>query len=246
MNVGDINFNTYGTKMKIIEYNKYDDILVEFEDEYKHQVKSSCQNFKSGKIKNPYDKTLYNTGYIGVGDYSISKNGKKTIQYIYWSTMITRCYSDKTYYTYDNKLVCDEWHCLQNFGKWFDENYYQINNQEMNLDKDILIKGNKIYSPDTCVFVPHDINIIINDNKKRRGDYLIGVSYHNIANKFQARCSFYGKECHLGLFDTEYEAFKKYKYEKEKYIKEVANLYKDKIPLKLYNSLMNYEINEND
>lgn len=244
--VGDTNFNTYGTLMKIIQYNKYDDIVVEFQDKHKHKINASCQNFKTGKIKNPYDRTIQNIGFIGVGKYTKSTNGHKNNYYEFWRRMIDRCYAENMYYTYDDKTVCEDWHCLQNFGKWYDENYYEIKGQDMDLDKDILFKGNKIYSPETCVFVPHDINILINDNKKRRGEYLIGVSYHNIANKYQARCSFYGKEVHLGLFNTEREAFEKYKLEKEKYIKEVANKYKEQIPQKLYNALLKYEIDEND
>lgn len=246
LEVGDLNTNTYGTLMKIIQYNKYDDIVIEFQDEHKYQTNSRCPNFKSGKIKNPYDKTIHNIGYIGVGKYKKTTNGKENVYYEYWRRMFDRCYSDHTYYTYNDKAICEEWYCLQNFGEWFDKNYYKVDGQEMDLDKDILIKGNTLYSPDTCVFVPHDINIIVNDNKKKRGKYLVGVSFHNIANKYQARCSFYGKTKHLGLFDTEYEAFMKYKIEKEKYVKEVANKYKEQIPKKLYEALLAYEVNEND
>ena len=244
--IGDTNFNTHGTLMKIIQYNKYNDIIVEFQDEYKYRTNTCCQNFKKGKIKNPYDKTIRNVGFIGVGKYKKTTNGRRNNCYDIWYDMLDRCYSDKMYYTYDDKIVCDEWHCLQNFGEWYDNNYYEILGQDMDLDKDILVKGNKIYSPETCVFVPHDINILVNNNKKKRGQYPIGVSYHNIANKYQTRCSFYGTEVHLGLFDTEYEAFQKYKIEKEKYIKEVANKYKEQIPQKLYDALLKYEIDEND
>ena len=61
--------------------------------------------------------------------------------------------------------------------------------------------------------------------------------------KYIAGCSFGdGDTKHLGSFDTPEEAFMVYKKVKEKYIKEVAEKYKNKIPLILYKSLIKYEV----
>ena len=120
----------------------------------------------------------------------------------------------------------------------------------MCLDKDILFKGNKIYSPDTCVFVPNRINNLFTKRQNDRGEYPIGVYYHK--SKFNPQCSIYAdfnkkyKQKHLGTFDTPEEAFHKYKKFKEQYIKEVAEEYKDLIPTKLYEAMCKYVVEIND
>ena len=196
---------------------------------------------------------IYDIGYYGEGKYKARKNNNEmTIQYRYWFNMIQRCYSEKELNrnkTYENVTVCEEWHNFQNFAKWFDDNYYEVDGERMNLDKDILIKGNKIYSPETCVFVPQRINVIFTKRQNGRGSLPIGVRYMN--KKFQARCNVKyknekSKSVNLGTYDNVYEAFNEYKKFKEKYIKEVADEYKSKIPKKLYDALYIYEVEITD
>ena len=117
----------------------------------------------------------------------------------------------------------------------------------MDLDKDILIKGNKTYSPEACVFVPKKINSLFTKANNLRGDYPIGVSYFKESDKFKSQYkTMDGKEIHLGLFDTPEEAFISYKNAKEKYIKQIAEEYKSKIPQKLYKAMINYEVEITD
>ena len=107
--------------------------------------------------------------------------------------MLRRCYDKKIlekFPTYKRCTVCDEWLFYPNFKKWFDENYYEIEGQKMALDKDIISKGNKVYSPENCIFVPNNINVLFTNRKGERGDYPIGVSWKIKNNKFQAQCSF--------------------------------------------------------
>ena len=119
-------------------------------------------------------------GYLG--NTSTSKNKKVKHSYRIWLGMIRRCYNPRGYdgkmVYYKDCSVCDEWLCYANFEKWYDDNYYEVNNEEMNLDKDILVKGNKIYSPNTCVFVPQRINSLFLKRNKSRGKYPIGTSCH--------------------------------------------------------------------
>lgn len=121
----------------------------------------------------------------------------------------------------------------------------------MHLDKDILIKGNKIYSPDTCIFVPQRINKLFTKCDKNRGNSVIGT-HHDKNNKYQANCRLVNpktgksKNKYLGIYDTELEAFEVYKYYKEKNIKEVADYFKEQIPQKLYDALYNYEVEIDD
>ena len=100
------------------------------------------------------------------------------------------------------------------------------------LDKDILVKGNKIYSPETCCFVPKGINLLFGKNNAKRGNYPIGVC--KFKNKFQATINIKGKTISLGHFDTPEEAFEAYKTAKEAYIKEVADEWKDRIEEDVY------------
>ena len=122
----------------------------------------------------------------------------------------------------------------------------------MHLDKDILIKNNKIYSPDTCIFVPQRINELFIKTNKLRGNLPIGVSYLKNINKFQANCKTFTKRGsasysnYLGCFKTPLEAFNVYKQFKEKYIKQVADEYKNKIPQKLYEAMYRYEVEITD
>ena len=250
---GETNKNINGQLMKIIKYNNYSDIVVEFDDKYKTIVKCQYGMFKNGKLGNPNDNTVYNIGRLGQGKYKSKFNKKQTIQYQYWFDMMKRCYSKeyhKRFPTYKDCSVCEEWHNFQNFGKWFDENYYTIENETMALDKDILVKGNKIYSPETCVFVPQRINSLFLKRNKSRGKYPIGTTYNKRDKKYESCCHMYKNNRYtrhaIGNFDTPTEAFTAYKTFKEQYIKQVANEYKDKIPKKLYDAMYRYEVEITD
>lgn len=206
-------------------------------------------HFKRGNISCPYEKKSFNIGYLGEGRYNASINGKLTKCYNIWQGMLSRCYNPKyiqKYPTYNECEVCPEWHNFQVFAEWFEKNFYEIEGQRMDIDKDILCKGNKIYSPDTCVVVPQNINKLFTKCNNSRGKLPVGVSYHKLNEKYIARCHVKGKLKHLGYYDTKKEAFQVYKKFKEDYIKKVAEEYKEKIPTKLYNAMLKYEVEEND
>ena len=241
-----------GYKMKIVEYNGKDDITVEFQDEYNAKVHTGYNNFKNGSVKNPYHPSVFNIGYIGQGKYKVSENGKNTVEYIMWYSMLQRCYDP--YYinkepTYINVEVCKEGLNFQNFAKWYNENKY--GNEKLHLDKDILVKGNKIYSPETCILLPERINKLFVKCDAKRGMYPIGVHWDKDANKFKAQCSILDengkkKTKNLGRYNTSKDAFISYKVFKESYIKQVADEYKDLIPQKLYNAMYKWEVEIDD
>ena len=241
--IGEIRYNKHGSKMKIHEYIDSMNVVIKFENGY--TTKNTYNAFKKEEIKNPYDKTVFNTGYIGEGKYKVSTNRVFNNIYKLWKRMMGRCYDISyinKYPTYKDCSVCEEWHNYQNFAKWHDENYYKIEGEEIHLDKDILIKGNKIYSPDTCIFVPDRINYLFIKANKSRGKYPIGVNYNKQSKKFIATCT----PKYLGLFNTPEEAFEVYKNCKENLIRKIANEYKDKIPQKLYDVLINYQVEITD
>jgi hypothetical protein len=245
---GMIRKNTYGSLMEVIEYTNSHDILVKF-DRGK-PVHTQWNPFLKGEVRNVYDKTVCGVGYIGEGRYVAKINGKHTPQYEKWCSMLKRCYSEKLHNIQPTYIICsvaEEWHNYQTFARWHDENFYEAGEGRMCLDKDILIKGNKIYSPTTCVFVPERINNLFIKRKGDRGKFPIGVSWNNHHKKFTVQCNdFNGYAAKLGDFSEVEEAFNIYKTFKEKVIKQVAEDYKEKIPNKLYEALMEYQVEITD
>ncbi|WP_182006240.1 AP2 domain-containing protein [Priestia aryabhattai] len=247
--IGEINKNNFGSLMEIIEYRSNKDIVVRF-NETNNTVKTFYHDFRRGKVRNPYDRSLYGVGYNGVGKYKASENGKDTFIYMFWKDMMKRCYSEKFHEkrpSYKDCSVSSKWHNLQDFGAWFDNNYYKVDDETMSLDKDILVKGNKVYSPDTCVFAPRRINSLFVKNDANRGDYPIGVTFNEKDNIYLAK--FKGgnrKNVHIGSYKTAEDAFYAYKKKKENYIKQMADYYKDKIPDILYKAMYSYEISITD
>lgn len=241
--------NRYGTEATVINYGGYKDVLVEFSNG--GTAKTRWADFDKGQIVSPYDKTVEGIGYIGEGKFTASADRKLTTAYKKWSSMFTRCYREKYRKynaTYTDVKICEDWHNFQNFASWHEDNYYTLGEEEMQLDKDILFKGkgSKIYSPENCVYVPKRINSLFATNKASRGDLPIGVTF---TKEKVYRASLQRKGCNsrfLGDYKTPEEAFKRYKIEKEKVIKEVAEEYRDFIPIKLYNALINFKINIDD
>lgn len=253
--LGEISKTNEGYEIKIVEYNRNDDIWVEFQDEYKVKVHTTYNNFKKGNVKNAYHPSVYNIGYIGIGKYKTGTSEKMLRVYSEWHSMLKRCYSEdfhKKEPTYISCEVCKEWLCFQNYAKWREDNYYECNNEGMQLDKDILVKGNKIYSPETCIFVPQRINVLFTKSNRKRGEYPIGVNYEKDGNKLVSYCSIFHdnkkKSIRLGYFSLNepFKAFTTYKNFKENYIKKVADEYKELIPQKLYEALYKYEVEIND
>ena len=122
-------------------------------------------------------------------------------------------------------------------AEWIEENYYEVPGEKMCLDKDILCKGNKVYSRDTCIFVPQRINNLFTKCNKSRGKDPIGV-HPNSSGSYVVLCNdIYGKRIYLGSYSAKEEAFRIYKNYKEKVIKEVIDSYEDKIPEPHYSRL---------
>lgn len=242
--IGEKYLTHQGYEIEIIkEYGngKYDIIFLS----NNYIVKNKFFNkIKSGKLENPEHKTVFNKGYIGIGNVTTSYNNKPTKQYQVWYSILRRCYSEcflKKNPAYKNCAVCEEWHNFQNFAEWFDKNYID----GFELDKDILIKGNKIYSPDTCCFVPQEVNKLFTLRKNDRGNYPLGVR-PQVNGKFKAVLNINKKSVSLGVFKTILEAFQVYKTHKEENIKNTAFKYKSILPLKVLQALNNYKIEIND
>ncbi len=165
-----------------------------------------------------------------------------------WNDMNTRCYNRKLHRRspkYIGCNICEEWReDKTRFYKWVEENYYLIGDEQMDLDKDILFKGNTVYSPDTCVFIPHCINTLVLNNTAKRGDYPVGV--YKKGKKYISSLNVDGNNIRLHYWDTPEEAFAEYKRHKEALILVMADKYKGKILEKVYEALVNWKIETDD
>ena len=250
---GEERLNTFGSKMIIKKYRKAIDLDVYF-PEYNWVFKhATYQSFKNGEIKCPYEPKVYGVGYLGEGKYKMSNNGKTTDEYIIWHGMLKRCYDPKLHKKESTYKGCTVEEYLLNFqhmGEWINRNYYEIPGEKMCLDKDILCKGNKIYSRETCVFVPQRINLLFTKRDNDRGNSPIGTTPNSSGNYVAQCCDGNGKKIPLGTYSTKEEAFQVYKQYKEKVIKETIDSYKGKIPEPFYSRLReamyNYEVEIDD
>ena len=175
-------------------------------------------------------------------------NGKLCKIYRQWQNMIVRCYNERYHIrfpTYIGCTVSDEFKDYSKWREWYDN--YPCKQDGWHMDKDLLIKGNKVYSEDTCVFLPKEINLVLTKCTASRGEHLIGVYWSKTANAFVARVrKNKGKSEYLGSFNAEIEAFNAYKKAKESFIKEQANRFKSQIDERAYNALMNYTVEITD
>jgi hypothetical protein len=234
--IGEKNVSNEGYEMEIVAYRNTADIDVEIDG---HIIcNRTYRNFRIGQIRNPYHRGVCGIGYMGEGKYSWA-NYKK--QHERWCSMMKRCYTDRDV-AYKDCTVCEDWHCFQNYCEWDLTNYYEVEGERMEIDKDTLVKGNKVYGPDTCIFTPAPINFHVSklSHKNKKG-LPIGVSKAK-AGTFEAKIRKDGKVVVLGTFPAPEEAFAAYKLEKETQIREVAESYKGRIPRKLYDALMAWEI----
>lgn len=232
-----------GYKAEIIEYVNASNMSVLIDDKYiLHKIRY-CR-FKEGIVINPYHKSVANTGFTGIGKYKTMDGGNKQLAvYKLWAGMINRCYSEvlnKQKPTYKDVTVHPDWHNFQNFAKWFEENYIE----GFHLDKDILCKDCKEYSADNCCFVPREINNLFTLRNNKRGDYPIGV--HKNKYSYYTSITINNKCVNLGSFKKVEDAFQAYKQEKEKQIKILAEKWKSKIKVEVYEALINYEVKITD
>lgn len=241
--IGEKHITNEGYTIEIIECFGNKNCTIQFENKF--IVKNiRYVNIVRREIKNLFHKSVYGVGYIGIGKYSKINHPKA---YTTWTNMLKRCYNKKAKekkITYKDITVCDYWHNSQNFVEWFEKNWKFYMDKNWHLDKDILLKGNKIYSPETCCFVPQEINMLFVKRNSSRGKHPIGV--YKARNKFQSCIGISGKTIGLGSFNTPEEAFQSYKSTKEKHIKEVAEKYKNQITEQTYRALINYQVEITD
>ena len=227
----------------VVDYVNNKDITVEF-IATGYQTKTTTKEINQGKIADRLKPSVFGVGIIG-NKYPTTINRKSTKHYVLWKSMLERCYGNSNHkpsVSYKSCSVNGDFKYYTYFYEWCNE---QVGFKDgFNLDKDLLTKGNKVYSESTCVFLPNEINLALSTKKSQRGESLIGV--RKTKTGYQSRCNIRGKNYSLGVFNTEIEAFNAYKQAKESYLKELANKWKGKIDERAYNALMNYQVEITD
>ena len=190
---------------------------------------------------------------VGINDFyeNVTTKRVNNKEYSLWTSMLLRCYSKNQMETYEGCTVSDKFKSYTFFYKWCNnQTGFNIKDEQSrcwHLDKDLLVKGNKLYSEDTCVFIPQQINALLTKRQNLRGEHPIGTSLNRKSGKFQANCkNGGGKLIYLGLHATPKEAFLVYKTFKESLIKEVANKYKEQLDQRAYKALMEYQVEITD
>lgn len=238
--------NRFG-RMRIIAYEDANNVTVKFINTGNLKVAKLC-HIKGGNVADDYVPTCCGVGYIG-GGYDLGTTDLNSKAFKLWSGMLERCYSESQRHrhpTYKDCYVSDNFKNLSYFKEWCSKQI-GFNVKGFALDKDILVKGNRIYSEDTCCFVHYEINCTLTKSEKSRGNLPIGVQKDSKRGRFKSLISAKNKQrSYLGTYDTPEEAFYAYKKVKEQRIKTVSNKWKDHIDQQVYDALINYQVEITD
>ena len=230
-------------------------IILQYESALKVHVKfletgyettARISNIVDGKVKDLLAKTVYGEGIIGEKVFKV--DGKYPKTFWLWRNMLKRCYDKSTISankTYEGCSVSEEFKFYPYF-KWWCKNQIGFDQEGWQLDKDILNPQSKRYSPEHCVFVPVELNSLTKWNKSITEESLIGVKYNKQLGKFYANIISEGVKKHLGVFNTRLETFLAYKEDKELAMKKAAEKWKNHIDPRVYEALMNYQVEITD
>lgn len=196
------------------------------------------------KKKEPYEISHRGVGFFGFGQYKSSEGNIKTESYSAWCRMLERCYSEKFQARKPSYKGCEvhpKWHNFQLFAEWY--NGQEFSGLGYHLDKDLLAKGSKVYSEDTCCLIPMELNSLISIKRRKGIEGLpIGVHMDSTGKKYTSSVGTGKERLRLGVFDCKFEAHNKYIEEKLKMVKKKAEIYKSHIDSKVFDALMNFEI----
>ncbi len=242
--VGDVFPTNEDGSVVVVEYRGADEVEVKHCDEIGHKCIVSASNLRRGAIKNPFIRSVYGVGFLGIGPHPTRSDGKLTRTHSRWRDMIGRCYDQNMHKrspSYAECSVIEDWHNFQNFADWIVGQKYH-DSKDFHLDKDLIVLGNKQYSPETCSLVPREVNNLLLDNFSRRGDLPLGVSFRKDSNRYCAYLNVKGNSTCLGLFDTPDEAHATYAKAKKDYVLKVADEYKSVLHPKVYENLRNWTL----
>ena len=176
---------------------------------------------------------------------------KSNTAYSIWNGIYKRCYKDND--VYDGAFMCDLWrYDKDSFAEWWSSEYYECDGESMAVDKDLLFPGNKEYAPDKCCIIPQTLNTMLSNCKKHklpkwkneRNDLPLGVRYDSKMKMYYGEIKPFGHDevIRLSYWETPEEAFGEYKRHKQADILIMADKYKNKVPRKVYDALLRFEV----
>ena len=237
--------NRFGD-IKILEYKNNKQVVIMFLNTG-FITEESMGVIRSGHIRDNEAFPVYKVGVMDIPN-ELQKGKPKPREYSIWNGIRQRCYNENNrdnLMSYKGIKMSDNFKLYSYFKEWCHKQI-GFNEDGWHLDKDILVKGNKVYSEDTCCFVPPEINCTITNNKSVRGQFPQGVTYNRTKTRYRAKIRRGAKLESLGTYDTPEEAFYAYKPIKEACIKSLAEKWKDKIDPRVYDALVKWEINIDD
>jgi len=240
--VGQKYINKQGSEINVLEYKNSARILVEI-GKTKYQKYVTSGNLISLNVHDKYAPSVAGKGIFGDAVVDV-----KSQVYTSWAGMLKRCYNFYEYnprakINYESCEVHEDFLYLPNYMEWYDK---QIVHPKWQLDKDLLVPGNKVYGPDKCIFLPRALNTFLTLRGNERGPYPLGVTIHEKTGHYEAACNRDGKRIYLGVYKTPEDAFEAYKAEKEAYAKDLAERWKEQIDPRAYQALMEYQVNITD
>lgn len=190
---------------------------------------------------------VYKVGIMDIPN-ELKKDAPTPKEYSLWNGMKSRCYNENIRHllpTYSEVTMSENFKKYSYFKDWCSKQV-GFDQEGFHLDKDLLSLDSKIYSENTCCFIPSEINCAVTNNKSVRGKFPQGVIYNCTKTRYRARIQRGDKWESLGTYDTPEEAFYAYKPVKEAHIKSLAEKWKDRIDPRVYNVLINWEVNIDD
>lgn len=188
-------------------------------DKYKEDVRTGKRVYVPVLKRKPNPRGLTAGFGVNDADYTVRTKTWTCPFYSVWSAMLHRAYKHTDRPTYEGCSVCDEWRLFSDFKKWMVLQTWE----GLRLDKDILIDGNKVYSPDTCAFVPNYLNVAVSidrrNSKHGPGIYIIG-------KKFVTKLTVEGRSVEVGRFKTKEEAVRAYRNAKAEAIEKLLVRYR--------------------
>ncbi len=188
-------------------------------------------------------RTVQGVGYLN-GEKPW-KNRQYEYEHELWSSMLNRCYGRGAISKYHNDCsVSDNFKDYSYFKMWCNQqigfNYRDEKKGLFHLDKDLLSNGARIYSEETCCFIPAEINCALPSPKplNKTSALPLGVSKRKDRAKFSATLACYGRVKHLGSFTTVEDAEAAWKVAKSLYFLELAEKWKDIVDPRVYSALV--------
>jgi hypothetical protein len=232
--------NSIGETVTILEDVDYKQVKFRFDSGTEGIVE--YQHLKNLEFYDWMAPSVCGVGYLGAPIQR--KGGTSKLLYSRWSAMLQRCYDDSDRNkTYEGAIVCDEWHNFQNFAKWI-KSQRNGETKGWHLDKDVIVRNRgKLYSPETCICIPVEINSTVTSLGRKQGNCKsLGVWYDKKSNSYVAACAWDKIKHELGRYKTEAAAYLKYKETKEWVVKNLAEKYKSELDPRAYEALLKWEL----